>query len=270
MKLSFTKMQGAGNDFVVLDNRDGRISLRTAEIQRLCHRRFGIGADGIVLLEKATGPHMDARMVYHNSDGSRGEMCGNGARCFTAFAMSKGLGRKGVLRFLTDAGPMSATASGNLITVEMTPPTDFRLNSEIPLKKGTAIVHYLNTGVPHAVRFVDDISEIDIRKEGAELRRHKAFGPKGANANFAQVDSDGLVRVRTYERGVEDETLACGTGVTATAIAAHLIHEIPRPVRVQVAGGQTMEVDFRPDGESFRQVTLTGPATVVYEGTIEI
>jgi diaminopimelate epimerase len=270
MIVSFTKMQGSGNDFIVLDNREGRFRLNTGQIQRLCHRRFGIGADGVIFLERPPGAHLDARMIYHNSDGSRGEMCGNGARCFTSFALSKNLGRNGVVRFLTDAGPMSAALSGEAITVQMTPPADLKRNIDLTLRSGSATVHYVNTGVPHVVRFVEDVSLVDIRAEGAELRHHKAFAPKGANANFAHLRSDGTLQVRTFERGVEDETLACGTGVTATAILAHLVLGLDRPVRLLVAGGDILQVDFESDGEAFRNVTLTGPATVVYDGTIEL
>lgn len=270
MKLSFTKMQGAGNDFVVLDNREGQINLRADQIRQICGRRFGIGSDGIVLLEKAPSPDFDAQMVYHNSDGSRGEMCGNGARCFTAFAFSKGLGHDEKLRFLTDAGPMSAISTDGLITLEMTPPTDLRMNIEFSLKTGPATVHFLNTGVPHVVRFVENLSKVDILSEGPELRHHQAFSPKGTNVNFAQIEPGGIIRVRTFERGVEEETLACGTGVTAAAIAANLLFDISSPIRLQVAGGPILQVGFQRDAGAFRNVTLTGPAAIVYQGTIEI
>jgi len=270
MKLNFTKMQGAGNDFIVIDNRDGRYRLNTDQIRDLCDRRFGIGADGILFLEKAPGAHLDARMIYHNSDGSRGEMCGNGARCFTAFSLERGLGKSGVVRFLTDAGPMSASAHDGMFTIQMTVPTDLKLNVKVPLKSGEATVHYVNTGVPHVVRFVEDVSKVDIRPEGSELRRHKAFAPKGANANFAQIKPDGSVLVRTFERGVEDETLACGTGVTATAIIAHLVHKVSKPVSLKVAGGDVLKVDFHREGATFRAVSLMGPASVVFEGSLEL
>jgi diaminopimelate epimerase len=272
MKIAFTKMQGAGNDFVVLDNLDDRLRLTSDQIRRLCDRRFGVGGDGLLLLQKPTGPQFDARMIYYNSDGSRGEMCGNGARCFTAFALAHELGRDGRVRFLTDAGPMSATVADGLYTIQMTPPVDLKLNLEIPLRnEQQAVVHYVNTGVPHVVRFVEDLARVDILSEGAELRRHQAFAPKGANANFARITDDKQrIEIRTYERGVEAETLACGTGVTATAIIAHLLFGVEKPIQIQVAGGDTLRVDFDREGESLRNVTLTGPAKVVFEGTVEI
>jgi diaminopimelate epimerase len=271
MRLAFTKMHGAGNDFVMLDNRSGRLRLTTEQIAALCHRRFGVGADGILLLEKPVDPAaQDARMVYFNADGSRAEMCGNGARCFTAFALAHGVGTPQRVRFLTDAGLVTATVSGERITVQLTAPHELRLNQSVRVKAGSVLVHHINTGVPHVVRFVDDVTKIDIKPEGFELRFHTAFKPKGANANFAQVQPDGLVVIRTYERGVEDETLACGTGVTATGILAHLVHGVKLPVRLRVAGGDVLEVNFSRDGESIRDVTLTGPATVVFAGEIDL
>lgn len=271
MRIAFTKMHGAGNDFVMLDNRAGTIHLTTDQIAALCHRRFGVGADGVLLLEKPDDVvTQDARMVYYNADGSRAEMCGNGARCFTAFAIDHGVGTRERVRFLTDAGPITARVRGDQITIQMTAPHDFRLHQTVPLKAGPALVHHVNTGVPHVVRFVDDVTKVDIRPEGAELRFHVAFKPKGANANFAQVQPDGLVVVRTYERGVEDETLACGTGVTATGIIAQLVHGVKLPVRVRVAGGDVLEVNFVRDGDTVRDVTLTGPAKVVFAGETEI
>jgi diaminopimelate epimerase len=272
MDVSFTKMHGAGNDFVLIDNRDGRFRPSPEQIAALCHRRFGIGADGLLLLEPPPDPAAaDARMVYFNSDGSRADMCGNGARCFTAFALARGAGHGGRLRFLTDAGPITATATGDgRITVAMIEPHDIRLGLTVPLRSGSATVHHANTGVPHAVRFVDDAAKVDIRPEGAELRFHPVFAPKGANANFAQILPDGLVLVRTYERGVEDETLACGTGVTAVGILAHLVHGLPAPVRLRVAGGDFLTIGFRSDGGRIRDVTMTGPAVAVFSGTVSV
>lgn len=271
MTLEFTKMHGAGNDFVTLDNRDGRHNITPEIVARLCDRHFGIGADGLLLLERPDGDGLDARMVYYNSDGSRGEMCGNGARCFTAFALANGVGTAGGVRFMTDAGVISATARGDLYTIQMTRPADTRLNVKVDLESGPATVHYSNTGVPHVVRFVDDVESVDIRREGAELRFHQEFAPKGANANFARIGEDGVILLRTYERGVEDETLACGTGVTATAILAHLVRGLDKPVTVQVRGGDRLSVDFEVDekGEA-DHVLMTGPAQTVFTGVIEL
>jgi diaminopimelate epimerase len=271
MRLAFTKMHGAGNDFVMIDNWSGNFRPTTEQIARLCHRRFGVGADGLLLLERPEDPAtQDARMVYFNADGSRAEMCGNGARCFTAFALAHQVGTPERVRFLTDAGLITATVRGDQITIQMTAPFDLRLRETIPLRAGPTVVHHVNTGVPHAVRFVDDIAQVDIRPEGAELRFHAAYKPKGANANFAQLQPDGLVLIRTYERGVEDETLACGTGVTAVGILAHLVHGTALPVRVKVAGGDVLSVNFRRAGDVIDEVTLTGPAKVVFAGEVEV
>lgn len=271
MRIDFTKMHGAGNDFVMIDNRNGAIALSTEQVARLCHRHFGVGADGVLLLEAPDDPATaDARMVYYNSDGSRAEMCGNGARCFTAFALARGLGIDGRLRFITDAGLLTSTVAGNQITIQMTEPSELRLNETVHLQAGDAVVHHINTGVPHVVRFVDDTSAMEIRPQGAELRFHPAFKPKGANANFAALQPDGTVVIRTYERGVEDETLACGTGVAAVGILAHLVLEVPLPVRLRVASGDVLTVDFDSDNDAVRNVTLTGPAQTVFRGSTEI
>lgn len=271
MRIQFTKMHGAGNDFVMIDNRSGALSLTTRQIAALCDRHFGVGADGVLLLEQPQDTATaDARMVYFNADGSRAEMCGNGARCFTAFALAHGVGTPARLRFVTDAGPMTALVRDGQITIAMTAPKDLRVGATLTLKSGTATVHHVNTGVPHAVKFVEDVSKVDIRPEGSELRFHAAWGPKGANANFAQIRSGAPVLVRTYERGVEDETLACGTGVTAVGILAHLVHGVPLPVQVQVAGGDVLQVNFDARGDALSNITLTGPAVVVFTGEIEL
>ena len=269
MIIEFTKMHGAGNDFVVIDNLEERYDLTTEQIAYICDRRFGVGADGILLLEKGPTADLDAQMIYYNADGSRAEMCGNGARCFTSFALAHKLGLDRHLKFRTDAGDLEGIADNGSFTVQMTPALDTQLSLRINLEAGQDTVHYTDTGVPHVVKFVDDIESIDIKSEGAELRFHSTFQPRGANANFVQVDNDQIL-VRTYERGVEDETLACGTGVTAAAILSHLVHKVKKPVRLKVTGGDILEVDFRVDGNTIDKVTLTGPAKAVYSGTIEI
>ncbi len=253
----------------MVENLDGSVRLTTGQIAHLCHRRFGVGADGLVLLEKGPSEEVDAQMIYFNADGSRAEMCGNAARCFTAFALSHKVGSPLGLSFRTDAGDLASRAKGGQYTVEMTPASDLRLNFTLHLSTGPALLHFANTGVPHVIRFVPDVEEVDIVAEGSELRYHEEFSPRGANVNFARVNRNGVI-VRTYERGVEDETLACGTGVAAVAIVAHLVHNVAKPVHLKVAGGDTLSVDFQVEGNSIEEVTLTGPATVVYSGKIEI
>lgn len=269
MRLKFTKMHGAGNDFVMVGNLDGSVRLTAEQIAHLCHRRFGVGGDGLVLLEKAPSKEVDAQMIYFNADGSRADMCGNAARCFTAFALAHEMGNPMGLKFRTDAGDLVSRAMGSQYTVEMTPASDLRLNFTLDLSTGPALLHFANTGVPHVVKFVPKVEEVDIVAEGSELRYHEEFSPRGANVNFARVNGNGVM-VRTYERGVEDETLACGTGVAAVAIVAHLVHKVAKPVHLKVAGGDTLSVDFRLEGDSIEKVALTGPATVVYSGIIEI
>ena len=262
-------MHGAGNDFVVIDNLDGNLELSTDQIAYICDRRFGVGADGLLLLDPPPSEELDAQMVYYNADGSRAEMCGNGARCFISFAMAHKLGLDGRLKFRTDAGDMEGVADNGSITVRMTPALDTQLNLRIQLNAGQATVHYTDTGVPHVVKFVEDLEAVEINDEGSELRHHDAFQPRGANVNFAQI-KNGKVSVRTYERGVEGETLACGTGVTAVAILSHLVHEVEKPVNIKVAGGDTLSVDFQINGNSVDSVTLTGPAKAVFTGRIDI
>ena len=269
MKLNFTKMHGAGNDFVMVENLDGSVRLTTEQIAQLCHRRFGVGADGLVLLGKAPSKELDAQMIYFNADGSRAEMCGNAARCFTAFALAHEVGDPLGLSFRTDAGDLTSREMDGQYSVEMTPASDLRLNFTLDLLTGPALLHYANTGVPHVIRFVPNVEEVDIVAEGSELRYHEEFSPRGANANFAQVNGNGVM-VRTYERGVEGETLACGTGVAAVAIVAHLVHNVARPVLLKVAGGDSLSVDFLVEGTSIEEVTLTGPAIFVYSGSIEV
>lgn len=266
--MRFTKMNGAGNDFVVLDNRDGRIQLSGDQIARLCDRHRGVGADGLLAVEPSDSG-ADFRMRYYNADGGEAEMCGNGARCFARFAARLLPGVPASLSFDTPAGRIAAELRGELVTITMSAPHDHRAPAGIDLPGGRETVHFLNTGVPHAVVFVDDVEAVDIAVAGSALRRHAAFAPKGTNANFAQVVGPSTLSLRTYERGVEGETLACGTGVCATALLHHLATGTPSPVSVRVKGGETLSVGFEttPDG-GFQNVTLTGPADFVFEGTI--
>lgn len=269
--MHFFKMNGAGNDFVVVDNRDGLLPLSGAVIERICDRHRGVGADGLLAVEPSQAG-ADFRMRYYNADGGEADMCGNGARCFARFAARLLPTPPSTLSFETPAGLIRAGFSGDLVTVNMSDPHDLRAPVTLDVAGlGQREVHFLNTGVPHAVVFVDDVGALDVRTAGSSVRWNPAFSPKGANANFAQVIDPGTLILRTYERGVEDETLACGTGVCATAILHHLATGAPSPVGVKVRGGETLEVGFEiPSAEKITGVTLTGPADFVFEGTFAI
>ena len=268
MTLHFTKMNGAGNDFVLVDNRSGALALDTATIARLCDRHRGIGADGLLAVEPAA-EGADYRMRYYNADGGEVEMCGNGARCFARFVNRLNGFSLSSVRFETMAGVIGAEFQGEQVRLNMSDPHSLALNEVLPVQGRPLTVHSLNTGVPHAVVFVDDLENVDVRGDGAALRYHERFAPKGTNANFVQVTAPGTISIRTYERGVEDETLACGTGTVACAIIHHLLHGAASPVQVLVRGGDTLTIGFvkQADG-SFRDVTLTGPGDFVFDGTV--
>ena len=260
-------MNGAGNDFVLIDNRDGGVSLSREQIARLCHRQRGIGADGLILLRHAEG---DANWAwdFYNADGSDAEMCGNGARCFARYIgrLEKG---NTELSFETVCGTIHARIDDDAVTVNLTNPHGLALNETITTSNGEQTVHSLTTGVPHAVLFVDDADQAMVEKLGSEIRHHDHFAPAGTNVNFVQILDPGHIRVRTYERGV-GETLACGTGVCASAMVAARLNDWPSPVRVDVLGGDTLAVAFASKGDEFSQVQLTGPAEFAFEGTVEI
>lgn len=279
MNLSFWKMSGAGNDFVCLDNRSGKLRLTRRQIARLCDRRFGIGADGLLVAEKdvpkAKAPAADFRMRYYNADGGEAEMCGNGARCFARYVQRIARWKRAAMSFRSKAGIIGAEFVGEQVCVTLTPPTDHASPRKLRTKAGgSPEVHFINTGVPHAVAFLPDLEKVPVRELGAELRYHKAFAPKGTNVNFVQILSKGRIRVRTYERGVEDETLACGTGVTACAIITSLTQGWNPPIRVRVQSGEWLVVHFnhQEPGSASRigDVTLLGPATFTYKGEIHV
>jgi diaminopimelate epimerase len=269
MVLDFTKMNGAGNDFVLIDDRAQKVRLSLDQIVRLCDRHRGVGADGLFLLVPSATGKADWAWVFHNSDGSTGEMCGNGARCFARF-VQKLTGVKRGLTVETEAGVIKASFQGERVTVSLTRPGELRLNQQVPLAGGAQTMHSLNTGVPHAVLFVPDADKAMVQQLGPEVRRHPQFAPKGTNVNFVQVLGPNHIRVRTFERGVEGETLACGTGVTASALISARLHGFTSPVKVRVQGGDQLEVSFKEDHGEFADVQLTGPAEFVFEGRIEI
>jgi diaminopimelate epimerase len=269
MVLEFTKMNGAGNDFVLIDNRARKIRLSRDQVVRLCDRHRGVGADGVLMLVPSVSGKADWAWDFYNSDGSTGEMCGNGARCFSRF-VQKLTGVTGGFSFETEAGVITASFDGARVTVSLTRPKDLRLNEQVALSTGAQTIHSINTGVPHAVLFVPEADRAMVQQLGPEIRRHAHFGPKGTNVNFVQRLGPNHIRVRTFERGVEGETLACGTGVTAAALVAAGLHGFTSPVKVQVQGGEQLEVSFQEDHGEFAEVRLTGPAEFVFEGRIEV
>jgi diaminopimelate epimerase len=266
--LRFTKMNGAGNDFILFDNRTGDIDLDRNQIAQLCDRHRGIGADGVLLLENSTNG-ADFRMRYFNADGGEAEMCGNGARCFARFANKVG-GQKAKLSFETPAGVISAEVKGDLVTLRMTDPTDLRLDIDLPMAGEKTSVHFVNTGVPHVVIPVAKIDDADVQRDGAAIRHHKMFSPNGTNVNFIERQGPNKIAIRTYERGVEDETLACGTGIVASALIFAASEKSSSPITVLARGGDELQVGFEKVDGSFRNVTLTGPAEFVFQGEIDL
>jgi diaminopimelate epimerase len=267
MLLEFTKMNGAGNDFILLDNRARQVRLTPEQVAWLCDRRRGIGADGLVLLLPCDSGEADWAWEFYNSDGSVAEMCGNAARCFARF-IQRLAGVSKDITFMTGAGVITASYHGERVTVSLTEPHGLRLHEKVLVSTGELTVCSLNTGVPHAVIFVPDADQAMVQKLGAEVRYHPCFAPKGANVNFVQLLGPGWIRVRTYERGVEGETLACGTGVTASALISARVHGFASPVKVRVQGGDVLEVSFREDSGRFSDVRLNGPAEFVFEGRL--
>ena len=258
MELQFFKYQGTGNDFILLDNRQGLIDLTPEQRARLCNRRFGIGADGLMLLETVAG--YDFHMAYYNADGHESSMCGNGGRCIAAFARRLGVCGS-TTSFTAIDGPHQAWLQDDgQVSLQM---QDVQ---GITQQDGCSI---LNTGSPHYVAWVEDVAQTDVFAEGRRIRNLERFGPKGINVNFAGRSGDALY-VRTYERGVEDETLSCGTGVTACAIAATGTETGSFQTQVHTPGG-LLEVRFVKTGPgSATDVVLSGPATFVFEGRITV
>jgi diaminopimelate epimerase len=269
MVLDFTKMNGAGNDFVLADNRSRQLKVTREQIVRICDRHRGVGADGLILLVPCMSGSADWAWEFYNSDGSEGEMCGNGARCFARYVQKLTAIERG-FTFETKAGVIEADLNGDRVTVNLTRPREMRLREEVPLSAGKQIIHSVDTGVPHAVLFVPDADKAMVQQLGPEIRWHPRFAPRGTNVNFVQVLGPGQIRVRTFERGVEGETLACGTGVTAAALVSARVHGFKSPVAVQVQGGDQLEVSFKSNADEFTDVRLSGPAEFVFEGNIRI
>ena len=262
MKLHFFKFHGNGNDFIIIDNRESDVKLSTFQINTLCNRRFGIGADGLMLL--GSSEESDFRMVYYNSDGNVGSMCGNGGRCIAAFAnMLNFVGSK--MKFEASDGVHEAVIEDEILP-SLEWDVSLQLADVVNVKKGRGFF-FLDTGSPHYVEFVDDVSKINIVNEGRKIRNSAKFKPHGTNVNFVEFANDTII-VRTYERGVEDETLSCGTGVTAAAIATSL-QSGQKSVLVNTKGGD-FQVTFDFKDQMFTNVWLRGSARLVFEGDINV
>lgn len=270
MLVAFAKLNGAGNDFILIDDREGKLKLQPSTVASLCHRQNGIGADGLILQRESKQAGIQWEWEFFNSDGSSAEMCGNGARCFARFVTGNGSESGSEFRIKTLAGVIEASVSGEEISVGLTTPRDARYGIVLQMEERTCELDFINTGVPHAVLFLDNVESAMVQEIGQRIRFHSYFAPKGTNVNFAGRVDENHIRLRTYERGVEAETLACGTGVTASALLAARRYGWKSPVLVDVKNGDTLKVSFVMDGENYTKVTLTGPAKQVFTGHVEI
>ena len=267
MGIPFWKMHGAGNDFILVDDRSLAFPCADfAWMARLAARRTGVGGEGVILIQPSEKAHF--RMRFFNPDGGEVDMCGNGARCVARLAHDIGVAPAG-MRFETGAGVIEAEVRGAQVMLTMTPPTDWRLGRTLDLPGGKRAYGFVNSGVPHVVVEVDDLEALDVGGLGAAIRYHKDFAPKGTNANFIEVTGPQSLRLRTYERGVEAETLACGTGTVAAGLVAGRMGRVRPPVKIVCASGDALEVNYRLTGDGADQVSLLGPAAHVFTGVVE-
>lgn len=268
MKTTFWKMHGAANDFILFDDRKQTFPCgRTEWIQEIASRRTGIGSEGVILIQPSSGASF--RMRFFNPDGSEVDMCGNGARCVARLAHDIGAAGKD-MTIETLAGQLKATIHGTEVELGLTAPRDWKMNGVLQLKGKPVEYSFVNSGVPHAVLEVDKVEDCDVQTLGAAIRYHEAFAPKGTNANFVTVESGSRLRVRTYERGVEAETLACGTGIVASALLSVRRGRVQAPVSVLARSGDVLTVGMSGSGDDIRDVTLRGPAVYVFEGSLDL
>ena len=258
MKIQFHKYQGAGNDFVMIDNREGQFDKSNLLlIQQLCDRRFGVGSDGLILIENHDS--LDFNMIYYNSDGSQ-SFCGNGSRCAIAFTNRLGMISKNTSFNSTDGEHEGVFATEKEIHLNMHDVAD--------VEKGENFF-YMNTGSPHYIKYVDDVDAVDILKEAHQIRYNNRFKEEGVNVNFVQILSNDKLKIRTYERGVENETLACGTGVTAAAISFMVQSNGAETIEVEAKGG-LLTVKLEKEGNEFKNIWLIGAGEMVFEGEVNV
>ena len=266
-KLRFAKLSGAGNDFVVIDNRRKVLPSAAAKLAiQLCQPKTGVGADGLILLERSA--KADFKMRIFNPDGSEAEMCGNGARCIARFAYLHKIAPAKMI-FETLAGLISAQVKGSEVKLHMSDPHSLKDNITISLAGRAQKVLFINTGVPHAVIFVNNLSKVPVFEWGRMVRNHRIFKPAGTNVNFVSKIDQHTIRIRTYERGVENETLACGTGSVAAALGSSLAKNTVSPVRVHTQGGEVLTVYFKYSANRFYDVYMEGRVQFVFEGEVK-
>lgn len=267
--LPFAKMSGSGNDFIIMDSRDGLLEGIDLSLlaRRVCRRHTSVGADGLIVIDKSNKAHF--KWHFFNSDGSAAEMCGNGGRCAARFAHAEGIAPSS-MSFETQAGIISAEVRNDIVKVQLTPPFGYEETIGLEVGEKEYTVSFVNTGVPHVVALLDDVDGVDVLKVGRYIRNHERFQPAGTNVNFAAVTGPDRLRIRTYERGVEGETKACGTGSVASALVAWKKGLAGDVVQVETAGGEILTVHIRSgEGEEYPEVFLEGKTIMVCRGEID-
>jgi diaminopimelate epimerase len=267
-KIPFYKMSGAGNDFIIIDNRQQIVvdADLTGFISKVCRRKLSAGADGLILIEPSE--ICDFRWRFFNSDGSPAEMCGNGARCAARFAYVSGIAGS-TLSFETEAGVVAAQIDNDRVKVKMPDPFDLKLSYPLELSNQTLDISSINTGVPHVVVMVAHIDDVDVVGLGREIRLHLMFAPAGTNANFVYRRKGNEIEIRTYERGVEDETLACGTGAIASAIVSACHFKMSSPIDVKTRSGEYLRIHFKSKDGRFDHIYMEGGARIIYTGDLQ-
>jgi len=264
----FTKAVASGNDFIIIDNKSGELNARDLDYslaaKDLCRRNLSVGADGVLVLEDSSEASFKMRTI--NPDGSEVDMCGNGSRCSALYAAKNGWGED--LTIETGAGLLKAEVKGESVKIKMSDPKDVNLNINLGIGDNLIVTHHINTGVPHVIHFVDDLKVAHVAGVGRKIREHTMFAPGGTNANFVGDISENGASIRTYERGVEAETLACGTGSVATALVLGLLGMAASPTKILTKSGEVLTVYYKMSGRKISDVYMEGDARIVYEGKV--
>jgi len=266
-RIPFTKMSAGGNDFIIIDNRSPLIEAAQAHLfaQKVCRRKLSVGADGLILIEESS--RADFKWRFFNADGSEAEMCGNGGRCVARLAHFKGIAPR-TLTFETLAGIINAELLGERVKLQLPPPSPPHYDLTLPVEGKSYLLDTITVGVPHAVVWVEDLATIEVARLGRTIRFAEHFKPAGTNVNFVTLNNASTIAIRTYERGVEDETLACGTGAVASALIASEKKGLPSPIAVLTQGGETLTIHFHREHHSLKEVFLEGSANLIYEGEL--